>query len=500
MTFAEKVIAGRNAELEYCRSDIEYFIDTYGHIQDLDNEESIVQPFSMWPLQRDALQSIAENKLNVILKARQLGITWLVLHYAAHLMLTYEGRTVIGISQKEDDAKKQLVGRMEFIFSNIPALICEKSKAQIGWSGPVYERNALELTITFPSGLQSKFTGMSTSEGAGRSWTANLIILDEWAYQQFAEEIFKSGFPTVNRPTGGQLIGLSTIVRGSFFEEVFTNRDNNFNKIFIPWYADPRRDDEWYKNTKMAMGDDITQEYPATIEEALTVPGGSYFPEVNSRNTITDKELAGNVTRYVSIDYGFDMFSAHWIAIDTNGNAQVYREYDESNLLASQAADIIRSLSEGETIEQYLAPPDLWSRNPVDGKSRAFLWSEAGVELTKVSNDFLAGCANMKEWLKPQGENEKSKLTILDGCAPNLVRCLQKIQKDKKRPNVYAKEPHYLTHDCDSLRYFCVYWTISATNTSNSKGRKWTDDMYEDYENANEEEKEYLIRKWGEPT
>ena len=35
----------------------------------------------------------------------------------------------------------------------------------------------------------------------------------------------------------------------------------------------------------------MTQEYPATIEEALAVPGGAYFPEVNAANTITKQYL-----------------------------------------------------------------------------------------------------------------------------------------------------------------------------------------------------------------
>lgn len=486
----------RNAELEYCRNNIEYFIDTYGHIEDMDNIDGKIQPFVMWPKQREALRSIENSKLNVILKARQLGITWLVLYYDARDLL-FEGHTVIALSQKEDDAK-ELVRRMEVIFANMPVLFQEKAKAPYGWSGPVYERNALELKITYPSGMISKFTGMASSPGAGRSWTANIIMLDEWAFQNFAEEIFKSGFPTVNRPTGGQVIGLSTIERGSFFEEVFTNPDNGFNKIFIPWFADPRRDDEWYANTKKAMGDMITQEYPATIEEALTVPGGSFFPEVNEKNTISYEELKGNLSRYVALDYGLDMLSVHWFQINYAGEVQIYREYDAPNKTIGEAADIVLNMSEGENISLFLAPPDLWNRSQESGKSRAQIFADYGLQLTKVSNDFPAGCANMKEYLRPR-ENNKSKLTILDDCAPSLYKCLQKIQKDKKRPNVYAKEPHELTHDCDSLRYFSIYWTIAADSTGNKNLKHWTPDMYEDYENANEDEKRYLIEKWGEP-
>lgn len=492
MTLAEI----RQNEIEYCKGSVEYFIDEYGHIEDKDAEE-LIQPFQMWGEQRNALHSIMENRLNAILKARQLGFSWLVMHISAWLLLCFTGRTVIGLSRTEEEAK-ELVRRLGVIFTYMPELIAEVSSQPPGWNGPVFRSTALELTVTFPDGPVSVFKAFPSSPNAARSFTADLIIFDEWAFQQFAHEIWTAAFPVINRPYGGKVIGLSTIDRGSLFEEIFTNPDNGFNKIFIPWYADPRRDNEWYENTKRALGDLITQEYPASIEEALTVPGGAFFPEVNSLNTISKEEQTGRVVRYVSIDYGLDMFSAHWISINSAGEAQIYREYDKPGTTISEAAGILLSLSEDEEISLFLAPPDLWNRSPETGKSRAQIWSESGVTLTKSSNDFAAGCASMKEWLKPR-ENQKSRLTILEGCAPNLYRCLQKIQKDKKKPNVYAKEPHDLTHDPDSIRYFCSWWTIAPEVVDKKRRTFWTADRIEDFENASEEGKRYLIEKYGEP-
>ena len=101
----------------------------------------------------------------------------------------------------------------------------------------------------------------------------------------------------------------------------------------------------------------------------------------------------------------------------------------------------------------------------------------------------------MKDWLSV--ENGKSRLQIYK--APNLYRCLQKIQKDEKRPDVYAKEPHSLTHDCDSLRYFCVWWTYPAKTEKKEAKAVWEPDLYEDYENADETGRAHLIQKYGNP-
>lgn len=490
----------RNAEIKYCIEDIEYFIDKYGHIEDKDAEE-LIQPFNLWEEQRNALRSIMSHKLNAILKARQLGFSWLVMHIAAWFLIQ-EGKTVIGLSKSEEEAK-ELVRRLGVILRFMPQIIAEKDYEPEGWEGAIFKCTALSVIVTFPNGKESAFKGLASSPGAGRSFTANLIIFDEWAFQQFAEEIWKAGFPTINRPSGGKVIGLSTIERGSLFEEIFTDPDNGFNKIFIPWYADPRRDEEWYKNTKRALGDLITEEYPSTVEEALTVPGGAYFPEVRKETHETKERLKGPTKTYVCIDYGMDMLSAHWIDVDTKGYAQCYREYNCPNLTVSQAAEVLLKITGEEYINSWLAPPDLWNRRQETGKSVYNIFLEYGINLTKTNNDLFSGCMGMKEWLRVRGTEDNPKppyLTFLEGACPRAIKCLQKIQKDKHKPKVYAKQPHDITHSVDSLRCFCVWWVRKPDNKADGKRKRWNRSMWEDYNNANAEDKAYLISKWGEPT
>lgn len=434
----------RQMEIEYCRDHVDYYVRRYCVYEDKDADE-LIQPFEMWKEQADALESLSKHRLNVILKARQLGFSWLVISYASNIMLTKPGRTVIGISRREEEAA-ELVRRLEVEYAN-NALIFQKGKQPPGWDGATYEKFALKLIVHFPNQPDSVFMGLPCSPGSGRSLTADLVIFDEWAFHEYAEEIWNSAFPTINRPTGGKFIGLSTNIRGSLFEKVFTE-ENDFNKIFIPWYADPRRDEKWYEETKRNCIGDITEEYPATIEEALTAVGGAYFPEVKRDTHITKEPLQGRVTRYVAFDYGFDMFACGWFRIDQNNHAQLYKVFGQSNLTAGAAADIIKSITdEDEFIDGYLAPPDLWNRQTTTGKSTADVFAEHGIYLIKVNNSMFDGCVNMKEWLFV-GESGKPRLQIMDDCADEVYRCLTKIQKDRNKPNVYAKQPHELTHMC----------------------------------------------------
>lgn len=486
----------RQAEADFCRQNPIYFVETYVKIEDKDAAQLMV-PFRLWDGQKKALLGIVQNRLSVVLKARQLGFTWLVLAEAARLLVLQPGRSVVGLSRTEQEAK-ELVRRMGVILKNMPEFCAEKGDVPTGWQGIVFEVTALKITLHFADEPDGSFQAFASSPSVARSFTADLVIIDEWAFQQFADEIWASAFPVVNRTGGGRVVGLSTIRRGSLFEELYTNPDNGFFKIFLPWTADPRRDAAWYKRTCAALGEERTlQEYPATEDEALNVRGGAFFAEVKAETHLAETPPNGAVLRYLAFDYGLDMLSAHWIAVCSDGTAQVYREFNAPDLTIRQAATALLRQSEDEEIEAFLAPPDLWNRSQESGKSRAILFGEAGLPLTQSSRDFPAGCAAMKEWLTPQNGAKKPNLTLRN--TPNLYRCLQKIQRDLQNPNVYAKQPHHLTHAVDALRYFCVYWVNAPQHHQPQPKAIWEPDLYEDYNNADPAGKDQMLRLFGNP-
>ena len=82
----EVLAQARSEELAYCAGDILYYVKTYVHIEDKDSAEVIV-PFSLWPAQEQVLLDFTKYRMNLILKARQLGFTWLTLSYATRLLL-----------------------------------------------------------------------------------------------------------------------------------------------------------------------------------------------------------------------------------------------------------------------------------------------------------------------------------------------------------------------------------------------------------------------------
>lgn len=187
---------------------------------------------------------------------------------------------------------------------------------------------------------------------------------------------------------------------------------------------------------------------------------GLYFPEFSrDMHVIKPEALNPDWKRYVTIDYGLDMLAAFWIAVDSQDRSIVYREAYQKDLIISDAAEKIKSMTlPEEHIYQYLAPGDLWNRRQETGKNVADIFRENGIRLTKAPNRRIPGLMGIKEYLKPVKDEfggMTPKLRIFDTCK-NLIRCIGAIQADPKNPSDVADKPHELTHSVDSLRYYCA--------------------------------------------
>jgi len=195
------------------------------------------------------------------------------------------------------------------------------------------------------------------------------------------------------------------------------------------------------------------------LGEARFIQGsGAYFGEFKREiHVIEPFIIPKEWRRYRVFDYGLDMLACYWIATDTHNRAYAYKELYKSNLVVSDAAKEILDMTT-EKIYDTLAPPDLWNRQSHTGKPTAEVFGDNGVWLTKVDNERVQGWYNVKEWLKPFGDEQgvlTANLVIFSNCT-NLIRCLPQIQKCEKDPNDCATQPHELTHSCDAIRYFCA--------------------------------------------
>lgn len=223
---------------------------------------------------------------------------------------------------------------------------------------------------------------------------------------------------------------------------------------------------------------------------------GQYFEEFKRDVHVCEPfEIPKEWRRYRAFDYGLDMLACLWIAVDSTRNVYVYKEVHESNLPISVAAEKINDFTlPDEEIYLTLAPPDLWGRSQETGRSRADIFAESGLTLTKSKNDRVAGWLSIKELLRKDANGEP-KIHIFSNCK-NLIKNLPALMRDEKNPSDAATEPHEITHICDALRYFSVYWFYPAKSPADARV-KYPRSILEDWKNANSEQRIYIESKMG---
>ncbi len=275
--------------------------------------------------------------------------------------------------------------------------------------------------------------------------------------------------------------------------------NDGMKRIFIPSLLDDNmflmENDPNYKSRLLALPE---REKKALLYGDWNVFEGQYFTEFSRKKHVTEPfEIPADWRKFRTIDYGLDRLACLWIAISPDRCAYVYREFCESNLpISASAKGISDRTPHTEDIYATLAPPDLWSRSQESGKSKASLFSEYGINLTKTSNNRETGWLSIKELLCEKGG--QVGLKIFSTCQ-ELIKCLPSLMIDKIRPTDCSTEPHEITHAPDALRGFAIFYARPAQKEKETNRIFWSSDMWEDYNSASEEEKLYLKRKYGEP-
>jgi hypothetical protein len=448
------------------KADCRTFIERWVKIEDRD-VLGLAIPFHLWDKQVEALNAFLGERLMIVLKARQLGLTWLALSFAVWCMLFISGFSVVALSQKETPDAKELVRRVVFILRHLPKwMTIEKPQAPPHYPRPVWEATTLTVTISHTGAEPSTFLAMASAPGSGRSFTASLVILDEWAFQEYAREIYSAAFPTINRATGGKVIGLSTAKRGTLFEEICLKaraKLNNFVLVFLPWFADPRRDTQWYEKTKQDLPNTYRSEYPATFEEAFSVGEGAFFEEWNEDVHVLKNWRPPKEWKRVRVyDPGFSSYACmKWYAISPDGWAVAYREYYPHRTTDKEQADEIKRLSKHddgspEDIEYTVADTDAWTPSRDSGQSTAEVFALEGIPMRQATKDLENGWRRLHEWLKPfKGPDEGliAHLRFTKDCL-NTIRTYPACEQSKTNPEDISKDSEHHPQDCD--RYFCM--------------------------------------------
>lgn len=246
-----------------CSKSMTYFFVTYLRL--FNATEQAWVGFDLWPGQEPVLAALGARRQLIILKARQLGMTWLVLGYFLHRMLFAPAWTGLLFSRRDDEAMELLSEeRLKGMYSRLPDWMRCRG---------VTVDNAHEWVLSNGS------RALAFPTTAGDSYTANAVLVDEADLVPNLNRLMRSVKPTIDN--GGQLILLSRADKEaplSEFKQIYRaakRRENGWHPVFLPWSVHPGRDLAWYEGQRLDAQartgalDDLYEQYPATDEQAL---------------------------------------------------------------------------------------------------------------------------------------------------------------------------------------------------------------------------------------
>lgn len=458
------------------------------------NKQGVIVTFRMNPLQR----KIAECKHNrkIVLKSRQVGISTYHLLYNFDDCLFNDNQTNGVMAQGLTEAAELLEKcrtAWEHLDPRIKEFLCiaeeTNNTTEFGFSN----KSKLLVRTSFRSGTLQNLHVSELGKIAARD-------------PKKAKELKTGTFQAIgdNRKV---TVESTAEGRSGYFYELWTQAEKmlqegkvfselDFYPIFISWMEDPDcrlstpqyideltanyfeslgvplRDEQkfFYIAKKRELGDDITQEYPSTPEEAFSAArDGNYYgkqmKQIRVRGRILPNLYDPNLKVNVAMDLGMndDFTMVFW---------QSYR--DETRIIdcySNNGEGILHYInvlwSKGYDYADIYGPHDLMVTELGTGKSRKDVFRELGVNIRVVQRKLINdGIEAVRIMLAN---------TWIDESAVEVIESLDNYTKEwDDRRAVWKNSPLHneYSHMADAVRYMALSGAVSLISVQDMKAKQ----------------------------
>lgn len=412
--------------------------------------DAVLTPFTLWPEQYRVLSHLEQDRLLLLLKARQIGMTWLTCAYVLWRCMQYGNRTVLMFSQGLREAN-ELIDRVRLLFSSyeddddpLPALIVDNA-SELEWEN------------------RSRIKSLPATRRAGRSFTASIVVLDEFAFMQWGSELMAAVKPTIDG--GGQLIVLSSADgNGTLFHRFWQaakNGANGYTPLFLSWQANPDRGATWRQN-RMAEGlseSDVLREYPSNDIEAFVHATGLVYDTWADPGNVTEEAeyIKDGGSIYWAVDDGYagerDAKTGYFTA-DSHPRVFLFvQERADGRLCVFHEDYRVRALSDGHITDMLALPypqPDYCAVDSSAAELRGRLQS-AGLYVRGKPASVEESIKALHRMLAPDA-NGWRRVLVHPRC-----KHLRAEMASYRRDSVTEKPVAAYDHGPSALRYFT--WT-----------------------------------------
>lgn len=469
-------------ELVEAFSDRAWRLDNLYYVQD---EYGGVHKFRMRSQQRQLIDDL--HYLNLILKARQLGFSTLILLMALDCCI-WNDHFAAGLIADTRKNAENLLARIKFAYDNLPE--------EIQQLVPVLTSNSTEMRFANGSWIE---VGVSL-----RSSTKNFLHISEYgkicAKQPDKAREIKSG--SLNTLAPQQLAFIESTAEGKggdFFDKVQQARaiqangrdeaDMEWKFHFFPWWQDLKystrqavelTDDEvkyftdlerehgirltaeqefWYALKSREQGEDMFKEFPSTPDEAFSgATDGSIF----GKQMRAIRQL-GNVGQFKFVpgvpvnsfwDFGLNDMQTIWLHQEVAGRHRFVGYYENNNIGLSHYFDWLDKWAAMRSARfgRHFGPHDVdHKRQGLVVKTIKQMAAEVGFEFTKVER-------NPSKNASIEGVRRVLPACDFDegGCAKGILHLEAYSRTWDPKISVWINEPRHddASHGADSFMTF----------------------------------------------
>lgn len=192
-------------------------------------------PFEPYPYQIEFLEAYTQPR-RIVLKARQIGFSQVFALEALYTAITEPEQTILLVSRSQDLAVN-LLRYCYLTYNNL------KTAPEL--------RKTNESEMGFTNG--SRIKSIPANRSTGRGFAASRVYLDEFAYAEYADDIYQSVAPSLSQ--GGYLtIGSTPNGMGNLFHQIYIGSDN-WKRLTVPWWHCPA----YWTDTERQAGIDKDQ-------------------------------------------------------------------------------------------------------------------------------------------------------------------------------------------------------------------------------------------------
>lgn len=221
-------------EFYLCKKYFTYFADKYGYILDVENKR--VFAFKPHPFQKNLIvPALLGGRFVIFRKCRQVGISVLSGIYAVWKANFNIAQDILIISRTRRDAQ-DFKEKAMVTYERLPSFLKTKPTRD--------GQNMTTLKLVNNSRIEVK----SAAADSGRGVTASLLIMDEAAFMQYADEIWASAFPSLANSKGQCFLISTSNGVGNFYHKMWVEAEdklNDFQAVYVPWWRFPGRDNDW---------------------------------------------------------------------------------------------------------------------------------------------------------------------------------------------------------------------------------------------------------------